>query len=139
MRLIDADEFFRNYPELAIEPYINAPTVHHPNCDICEDKAKQYSSGFLDGYMTGKTRPQGEWLLVGHNDTVNFYKCSICGYEEHDNFTKHYYFCPNCGADMRGDRKETTFGNYLKEQLKDPEFKKEFEKLCDEDMKGGAE
>ena len=27
MRLIDADEFFRNYPELAIEPYINAPTV----------------------------------------------------------------------------------------------------------------
>lgn len=27
MRLIDADEFFRNYPELAIEPYINAPTI----------------------------------------------------------------------------------------------------------------
>ena len=27
IRLIDADEFFENYPELAIEPYINAPTV----------------------------------------------------------------------------------------------------------------
>lgn len=27
MRLIDADAFFENYPELAIEPYINAPTV----------------------------------------------------------------------------------------------------------------
>lgn len=26
-RLIDADDFFRTFPELAIEPYINAPTV----------------------------------------------------------------------------------------------------------------
>ena len=49
--------------------------------------------------------PKGGWILVGHDDTVNFYKCSICGYEEHDNFTKHYYFCPHCGADMRGDNK----------------------------------
>lgn len=32
------------------------------------------------------------------------------------------------------DKKETTFDDYLKEQLKDPEFRKEFEKLRDEDM-----
>lgn len=36
----------------------NAPTVHHPNCDNCEDKAMQYSLGFQDGYMTGKERSQ---------------------------------------------------------------------------------
>ena len=65
-----------------------------------------YERGVADGYaealeeMKDKERLQGEWLLVGHNDTVNFYKCSICGYEEHDNFTKHYSFCPNCGAQM---------------------------------------
>lgn len=34
--------------------------------------------------------------------------------------------------------KETTFDDYLKEQLKDPEFRKEWEKLNDEE-KGGAE
>ena len=45
----------------------------------------------------------GEWSLIGHDDTCNFYRCSFCGYEEHDNFTKHHNFCPNCGADMRGD------------------------------------
>ncbi len=46
----------------------------------------------------------------------------------------------NKETDMRNNKKETTFDDYLKEQLKDPEFRKEWEKLCDEDMqKGGAE
>ena len=41
---------------------------------------------------------------------------------------------------MRGNKNETTFDDYLKEQLKDPEFRKEWEKLRDEDMqKEGAE
>lgn len=45
-----------------------------------------------------------------------------------------------CGADVGENKKETTFDDYLKEQLKNPEFRKEWEKLCDEDMqKGGKE
>ena len=51
--------------------------------------------------LASEERPQGEWLLVGHNDTVNFYRCSNCGYEEHDNFTKTYNFCPICGIEIR--------------------------------------
>lgn len=48
--------------------------------------------------------------------------------------------CPNCEVDMRNNKKETTFDDYLKEQLKDPEFRKEWEKLRDEDMQeGGAD
>ena len=35
--------------------------------------------------------------------------------------------------------KETTFDDYLKEQLKDPEFRKEWEKLRDKDMHKGEE
>ena len=35
--------------------------------------------------------------------------------------------------------KETTFDDYLKEQLKDPEFRKEWEKLRDDDFEDGAE
>ena len=55
MRLIDADEFFENYPELAIEPYINAPTVDIPCNDCCADT-------YRDGYEKGKAdaRTQGE-------------------------------------------------------------------------------
>lgn len=62
----------------------------------------QYHIGFEDARKMYE-RPKGEWLLIGHDDTCNFYRCSFCGYEEHDNFTKHNNFCPDCGADMRGE------------------------------------
>lgn len=77
-------------------------------------------------------RPQGKWIY-----DYKTCKCSVC------NFTTvidTYNYCPNCGADMRGNNKETTFDDYLKEQLKDHEFRKEWNKLRDEDMrKGDAE
>lgn len=43
----------------------------------------------------------GEWLEVGHDDTTHFYRCSICGHEEHDNMTKHDKFCSSCGHPMK--------------------------------------
>ena len=63
---------------------------------------------YLEGYKQGQSenRPQGEWLVVGHDDTTYWYRCSICKYEEHDNFTKHHHYCPNCGADMKGGKEE---------------------------------
>ena len=75
----------------------NAPTVEE----------KSYAMGYQDGLEDGLDgiRPQGEWLVVGHDDTTYWYRCSICEHEEHDNFTKHYHYCPNCGADMRGGAK----------------------------------
>lgn len=51
MRLIDADEFFKNFPELAIEPYIDAPTV-----DITETISKFRQTAYLNGYETGYTK-----------------------------------------------------------------------------------
>lgn len=45
---------------------------------------------------------QGVWLCVGHDDTSYWYRCSVCGHEEHDNMTKHDRFCSNCGSIMRG-------------------------------------
>jgi predicted RNA-binding Zn-ribbon protein involved in translation (DUF1610 family) len=46
----------------------------------------------------------GFWIPVD-SETVNG-RCSLCGYESHlyenDVYGEHY--CPNCGADMRGDR-----------------------------------
>ena len=73
-----------------------------------DDMSGAYNEGYACGIRESE-RPKGEWILVGHNDTVNFYKCSLCGHEEHDNFTKHYNFCPNCGADMDMGGKEDVF------------------------------
>lgn len=53
-------------------------------------------------------KPKGEWIAQDiHNCHTNF-KCSKCGYIH--NFmhlygkpTADYTYCPNCGADMRGE------------------------------------
>lgn len=42
----------------------------------------------------------GQWECVGHDDTTYWYRCSVCGHEEHDNMTKHDRYCSNCGVRM---------------------------------------
>ena len=46
-------------------------------------------------------RAQGEWIMdnVHTNNPLLWYKCNLCGvYHSPTNF------CPNCGADMRGEK-----------------------------------
>lgn len=61
---------------------------------------KGYIAGFDDGYKTGRQaeeRPKGKWI----EDSGNI-ACTHCHsiwlYRKTD-------FCPNCGADMKGDEK----------------------------------
>ena len=43
-------------------------------------------------------RKRGEWVD---------YKCSICGFEPYNpSGLETFNYCPNCGADMRGDTDE---------------------------------
>ena len=56
-------------------------------------------------------RPQGKWV----GNALDEHHCSRCGHpalweEEPDNYYEvQSRFCPNCGADMRDDKKETTW------------------------------
>lgn len=52
----------------------------------------------------------GEWqeghYQGGMFDGTNFEKCSVCQFERYFDditFKTAYNFCPNCGADMRGE------------------------------------
>ena len=47
-------------------------------------------------------RPQGEWVFVEEFMGINRYKCSVCEREELRTHLSN--FCPNCGADMRGEQ-----------------------------------
>jgi len=47
-------------------------------------------------------RKTGKWVEKPNVYGVAY--CSLCDYELHTNDTN---FCPNCGADMRGDQDET--------------------------------
>lgn len=50
----------------------------------------------------------GRWIVLGEqieNQTFDECKCSECGCVEYFNKGwKHFNYCPNCGADMRGEQ-----------------------------------
>lgn len=50
-------------------------------------------------------RPKGEWVVYGRQGDIPITdKCTNCNYEMKWYKTK-YNFCPNCGADMKGNEK----------------------------------
>lgn len=74
----------------------NAPTVEQ-----FDDTELQRAIGYADGYSKGREeRPQGEWIKdEEHSITIEIFKCSHCGGWGYT----HFRFCPNCGADMKGE------------------------------------
>ena len=105
MRLIDADLLVKTIEKAQIEgirvnvlSLINdAPTIE---TDIEVATKDAYEHGYTDGWKErfGEPdgRPKGEWE---YNPEWNEYMCPFCL----GGFPKEYNFCPNCGADMRGD------------------------------------
>ena len=71
-----------------------------------------YQEAYQTGYEEGKKENEhkkGKW----DNKKIAFYwVCSECGAEVRSNIAEVYLtehtlnFCPNCGADMRGDENE---------------------------------
>ena len=53
-------------------------------------------------------RQQGEWKIIEHETQylMGIYQCNLCSYKYTcpDEFARN--FCPNCGADMRGDNND---------------------------------
>jgi len=79
----------------------NAPTVEE----------RSYEMGYQDGCEDGLQgiRPQGEWIFQKANEEqTDGYECSNCKACFHTKvpYFSEFNFCPNCGADMRGDNNE---------------------------------
>ena len=68
-----------SYKRMMLDCIDNAPTVH--------------------GIVAYVERPKGEWLK---KDQI--YECDKCGYFVFPTENWLPNFCPNCGADMRGDK-----------------------------------
>ena len=50
-------------------------------------------------------REKGEWVQCFEDwrCQIEGDKCSACGFEHYGCSINHFHFCPNCGADMRGE------------------------------------
>ena len=80
------------------------------DADLLQEDFKADHGGkrslMIDTQPTADVREnvRGEWrygtyYVQGREEKWLFPNCSIC----HKEFDKEYNFCPNCGADMRGE------------------------------------
>ena len=89
--------------ELERELCEECPIYGQTGCDHCFEDALQYVIGMLE--QEPKT---GEWIEQ-NDDYFDWYECSECGYgsEGEMQYSSEYdvrtNYCPNCGADMRGE------------------------------------
>ena len=63
---------------------------------IIDTKAEELGSSAQPERKTGK------WIKASESRGTCLYKCSECG----NLYLCKHSFCPNCGADMRGDKDE---------------------------------
>lgn len=102
MRLIDTDDMeyleeleYEYHPEPNGEPWYRAKDVWD-----CIEKEHTVDPASL--------RPKGEWITMsfwknrrGHHVQYVVKKCSLCNFRVKARWDNN--FCPNCGADMRGE------------------------------------
>lgn len=84
--------------------------IRYIDADLCKAYATDYYPSvaygvkkIIDEQPTADVREnvKGEWLYKGLDFEIDsLYQCSAC---KHYHWSKSNY-CPNCGADMRGDK-----------------------------------
>ena len=79
----------------------------HERFDALEKEIRRASAEMSAVIRANTDRPKGEWMpyeaYLGKDReySVTEHKCSLCGYLWGE---PEYRYCPNCGADMRGER-----------------------------------
>ncbi len=83
------------------------------NADAVEQYLKKVM-GKIENLPSAQPKPKrGKWIYCEDStaDSVDGYRCDQCGFfvpwdytHKSIDYIKDYNFCPNCGADMRGEQ-----------------------------------
>ena len=98
MRLIDAD---------AAIDFVGSMNM----CDEISNEAYKKLTSYLDEMLSVQPeRKIGHWVETG-DEPYDEWECDVCGFAidgsgciDPEEYRDVYKFCPNCGADMRGDK-----------------------------------
>ena len=94
------------------EPTVEPQKVLIANVTFDMEKLKELTDEIIERIKNGEIvlqdeRPKGEWYKTGQSfinpNKFKNYGCSNCFYELDEHIRIKPNFCPNCGADMRGD------------------------------------
>lgn len=113
--------------QAAIDYFVTNVGFHDEDGYQIEDECelRKIWTGYFDGIPSAEPeRQRGRWIPVdsysafggdeatwmAHGNPVAFYYCSECkgqAYAGEDGESLLTDYCPNCGADMRGEQNET--------------------------------
>ena len=69
---------------------------------MTKDECCEIIDSLPSAQPTIEERKTGKWIDITNYESLDEeYKCSVCGYELYYSYPTK--FCPNCGADMRGE------------------------------------
>ena len=87
--------------------FISRQKISYAVKSLGEDYISQYKILMLINQMPSiePKRKKGEWVYDGIRGRFPACKCSICGHYENADWAllQGANYCPNCGADMRGN------------------------------------
>ena len=94
------------YPEYKGKPYYSIKYIEDGECFVGFGTYKpEVLSQYLRDYFMPSAQPErktGHWIAPKYYPTQFTFTCSKCGYKQ--SFNGKFKFCPNCGADMRGEQ-----------------------------------
>ena len=92
IKLVDAR---KNLYEKCVELFHNEKVAESIYMYLCD--------GIEECNEVESERKKGKWMCT--DDLYEYGVCSCCGLaEEVYEYVKNWNYCPNCGADMRGER-----------------------------------
>ena len=78
--------------------------------DVWDEQSDKFADAVHLAIKVLKERPHGKWINHPIKEFEEWDICTACGtgcrrriYEDNALTVYNYPFCPNCGADMRGD------------------------------------
>ena len=79
-----------------------------------DDYKRECITELINGVPSAQPeRKKGKWIYGEDEYGIDGYHCDKCGFfvpwdytHKFIDFIKDYHFCPNCGADMRGEQDE---------------------------------
>ena len=93
----------------------NLPSAEHHKLNIAEYIHDFYPDVWRHAEKELEVQPsaqrKGKWIshLISHHNTPGGYDCSACGkwFVIGNDTAEEYNYCPNCGADMRGNEEDS--------------------------------
>ena len=95
----------------AIDALKSRKTAEQSSAGVMRNAVVDFCIGIIKKLPSAQPKPEiGHWVEIG-DEPYDEWECDVCGFTidgsgciDPEEYRDIYRFCPNCGADMRGEQ-----------------------------------